>query len=164
MKNTPMNRQMITVATFDSLEAAEGFRRHLSTKVIHAVVNDERRVQRFWFLAPRRHGIHVRVLPELADIARTYLHDWERRMGLRFRAIHCPECDSSRVEYPQMARQFILPTLMAHIAILLGLQRRRYYCKDCHQSWDEVAEPGDKALQTEAKNQRTQLERPLWHR
>jgi hypothetical protein len=153
MKNdTPMQKQMITVATFDSADAAEAFRRHLSTKVIHAVVSDERNMQRFWFLAPRHHGVHVRVLPELAPTARIYLRDWEQLMTPGLRAIHCPECSSSRVEYPQLSRQFILPTLMAHIATMLGIQRRRYYCKDCHRSWDETTEAANKTRPRLARN------------
>lgn len=139
-KTVPPQPHRITVATFDRLEAAQSFRHHLAERIIPSALLDERNAQRFWFLAPRRSGVHVQVEPELARSARTHLALWEQGVPASERPIRCPHCDSSRVEFPQLGRNFILPTLMGHLAVALGLQKRRHYCQDCHETWPETEE------------------------
>lgn len=139
MKPSTAQSHRITVATFDRPDAAEAFHRHLSTRIIDSVVVDERNVQRFWFLAPRRSGVHVQVTPELAQTARTHLTVWEQGLPESHRPNRCPHCGSSRVEFPQLGRNFILPTLMGHLAVAFGLQKHRHYCQDCHETWEDGA-------------------------
>ena len=50
-------------------------------------------------------------------------------------AIHCPSCNSPRVQYPQMTHKFILPTLVAQLMVLLRIMKRECYCEDCHWTW-----------------------------
>ena len=131
----------IGVATFDLPEAAKAFQHHLAERIVPSMILDERNTQRFWFLAPRRSGVHVLVPPDLAETARLHLALWERNQSQSHRPIHCPHCGSSRIEFPQLGRNFILPTLMAHLAVALGLQKRRHYCQDCHETWAENPAP-----------------------
>ncbi len=71
-------------------------------------------------------------------------HYFERTPGARAlmaEAMRCPSCHSRRVQFPQMTRKFILPTLMAQVFLLLGVLRPEYYCQDCHYAW----QPGQAA-------------------
>jgi len=49
-------------------------------------------------------------------------------------AIHCPECGSSRVEYPQFTRKFILPNFGA-LLCAIGLMEWKFYCQECQFTW-----------------------------
>jgi len=98
---------------------------------------DERKLQRFWFLARPIAGICVQVPEESIPAVREFVSTQpEAEELLRF-AIHCPSCKSTRVHYPQMTRKNVLPTLVAHGLVSLGFLRHECYCEDCHFTWRE---------------------------
>ena len=125
----------VTVATFHERPTAEVFRDYLERKGMEANVQDERKLQRFWFLARPAAGVHVRVPREELGLGQELLGEWEATVPKAYRSIHCPSCGSSRVQYPQMTRKFILPTLIAHLLVLLRIMERECYCEDCHYTW-----------------------------
>ena len=51
------------------------------------------------------------------------------------RAIRCPSCGSLRVQYPQMTRRFLLPTLFLHLGIIFRVIVHEAYCENCHWLW-----------------------------
>jgi hypothetical protein len=57
------------------------------------------------------------------------------------KAIHCPSCGSRQVSYPQMTRQFILPTILLHLGIIFRAIDHECYCEHCHFIWNL---PGEK--------------------
>jgi len=48
------------------------------------------------------------------------------------KAVHCPSCGSLRVNYPQMTRKFILPTVILHLGIIFRAIDHECYCESCH--------------------------------
>jgi len=42
-----------------------------------------------------------------------------------------------------MTRKFILPTLIAHLLVLLRFMRRECYCEDCHYTWPQESDGRD---------------------
>ncbi len=51
------------------------------------------------------------------------------------RALHCPACGSLRVNYPQMTRKFILPTVVLHLGIIFRVIEHQCYCENCQEMW-----------------------------
>jgi hypothetical protein len=52
------------------------------------------------------------------------------------KAMHCPSCGSLQVNYPQMTRKFILPTILLHSGILFRVIGHECYCEHCHMTWN----------------------------
>jgi transposase-like protein len=123
------------VATFHNRSSAEAFGEYLLRHGLGMKVQDERRLQRYWFLARPCAGVHVQVLKERLPLAEQMLKDWEATVTPSRRAIHCPACGSSRVQYPQMTRRFLLPTIVAQMGVWLGAFTQSYYCETCHHTW-----------------------------
>lgn len=122
----------VTVGTFHKLVDAVAFRQFLATEGIAAKINDERLIQRIFLLSSPKAGLHVKVDPPQVEAAEAALARWETPAR---KALHCPHCKSSRIEYPQLPRNFILTSIMQHLAILLRIERRSYHCKHCDHMW-----------------------------
>jgi len=54
-------------------------------------------------------------------------------------AIRCPQCNSPRIEYPQLTRKFLTPALAA-ILFALKVFQKEFYCQDCHFTWTNEPE------------------------
>lgn len=102
---------------------------------IDARVQDERKLQRFWFAAAPQAGVHVRVPEKLTDETARFLEANQDAAAILLRAVRCPSCQSCRIEYPAMTRKNVLPTLVAHVAVALRFTRHECYCEDCHYTW-----------------------------
>jgi transposase-like protein len=133
--NMHLHSDSAVVATFHNRSSAEAFGEYLLSHGLGMNVRDERRVQRYWFLARPRAGVHVLVLKERLPLAEQMLKEWEATVTPSTRAIHCPSCDSSRIQYPQMTRRFLLPTIVAQVGVWLGIFTQSYYCESCHHTW-----------------------------
>lgn len=136
----------ITIATFNTGAAAEKVRQRLNDQGIQARVNNQRLLQRIWFLAKPYSAYHLEV-PETelarADAALGALQDEEHALS---EAIRCPKCASLKIEYPQMTRKFVLPTLIAHGLVFLGFMQHKFYCTECHQTWSRPTKAGARPL------------------
>ena len=124
----------ITVATFNERTPAEVLQTRLAAAGVPAEIHDKSTVGRLW-LTPKNLAA-FRLDVATADYARALqlLHDWHAADGALRAAIHCPECGSSRVEYPQLTRKFILPNFVAFLSVLHVVEKK-YYCEDCHCTW-----------------------------
>jgi hypothetical protein len=124
----------ITVLTYNEPEDAQIIVKRLADAGIPSTLHDERKVQKYWFISQPLAGIKVQV--HKADYQRTkdLLEKWGTEENLLTNAIHCPECGSSEVDYPQFTRKFILPTLYA-VLCKLGMTRTEFYCTHCHYTW-----------------------------
>jgi hypothetical protein len=123
----------VTVLTFNEREQAEPARLKLEQAGIPATIYDERRLQRVWLVREPLAGIRVRVDHKDYERAQEVLRGWVGDEVLRD-AVHCLECGSSRVEYPQFTRKFITPGFGA-LLCLVGLIEREFYCENCHFTW-----------------------------
>jgi len=125
----------MNVATFEGLEKAQALCHCLEMAGFEARIQDERRLQRYWFFSGQHCGIHVRIPTESLEMAKEFLEANPEAKRWMDDAIHCPSCGSARVQYPQMTRKFILPTLIAHLLVLIRVMERECYCEDCHNTW-----------------------------
>jgi hypothetical protein len=125
---------MVTEATFNEPEEAEPLKRRLEAAGIHADIQDERKLQKYWFLSHPLAGVHLRVDSRQFELASQLLREWDAAEGVLRNAIHCPACGSSRVEFPQCTRKFVTPSLYA-VLCALHLFERRFYCENCHFTW-----------------------------
>lgn len=132
---THSSRAGANVATFDHLPNAEALSAFLIAHGIHAHVHDERRLQRWWFMAKPGAGLHVRVPQEELPLAERFLRVYPDAQRLLASAIHCPDCESCQVQYPAITRKNILPAIVAQTAVLFGLMDHECYCEKCQFTW-----------------------------
>ena len=137
----PKNHFWATLAAFDDEAGAEPLHQLLRGEGFESRIADERKLQRLWFLAQPQAGVHVQVAEDRFPAAKDTLVNSPRGEAVLRDAIRCPSCNSSRVQYPQMTRKFILPTLVAQLLVLFGLIRRECYCEDCQYTWVRERKP-----------------------
>jgi hypothetical protein len=58
----------------------------------------------------------------------------DKSSGVLRDAIRCPECGSSRIEYPQFSRRFTWGAIAAVFADL-GFFEKKFFCKHCQYTW-----------------------------
>ncbi|MDB6124604.1 MAG: phosphoenolpyruvate synthase [Pedosphaera sp.] len=125
----------IIVATFNERSKAGPIKQRLEEAHIPAEVHDESSMEKFWFVGKPLAGVRVKVPARDYEKACQLIHEWDRADGLLRDAVRCPECDSSRIEYPQYARKSVLPNIFGAVAAGLGLIEKEFYCMDCHYTW-----------------------------
>ncbi len=134
MKTGTSLNNFVTVATFDGKADAEGLRAVLLLENMPVEVKDETNLQRYWFMVEPRAGYHVQVPSQLLDKANEIFA--QRAAGEFMRkAVRCPSCNSSRVQYPDMTRKNILPALVRQVLVGIHVTKHKYYCEDCHHAW-----------------------------
>ena len=124
----------VTVLTFNEPEQAEPLKRRLEEAGIPAAIYDERRLQKAFLSRDSLAGIRLRVDRKDFDRARAMLAEWDKQEGVLRDAIHCPDCGSSRVQYPQFTRKFVLPNFGA-LLCAIGLMEWKFFCQNCQFTW-----------------------------
>src|SRR5260221_14083378 len=79
---------------------------------------NDKLLQCFLFLCPPHATIRVQVRGNDLEKVACFLDHEPATSVLLQRAIRCPSCGSLRVQYPQMTRRFLLPTLLLHLGII----------------------------------------------
>ena len=125
----------VTLATFNEKDQAEVLKNRLERAGVRAEVRDATKVQRFLFAREHMAGITVEVDRRDFDHACRMVKDWDKKEGVLQDAVHCPQCGSTRVEYPQYTRKFFTPAFHLSIGIALGLIKKEFYCEDCQYTW-----------------------------
>ena len=133
--------EFISIAAFNERDGAEELARRLREAGYEAEVFDESIEQKWHLMQIRPHAhMRVRVAEAQSESALQRLQAWSEDPVLQ-RAVRCPECGSTRVEYPQFSRRTIMGALPA-IAAAAGVIERDYYCEACHFTWPaEVPKP-----------------------
>jgi hypothetical protein len=129
-----MKTTTIPVATFNDVEPAQQVLQRLQQVGLPAILDDESKLERFGFMTPALAAIHIEVPTENYLDARRVIDELDRSEDLLKSAVRCPECRSSRIEFPQLTRKFILPSLLRFF-MALKLVPRSFYCMDCHYTW-----------------------------
>jgi hypothetical protein len=124
----------MTLATFNYLDQAQVLKERLEQAGIRAVIYDDSKLQRFGFLTEPMATKKVEVEPKDFESAKRLLNDWDKAEGLLRDAVRCPQCKSSRVQYPQFTRKFITP-MVVELFVVIGLFPKEFYCEDCHYTW-----------------------------
>jgi hypothetical protein len=128
-----MNR--MSVALFNDRAKAEPLRERLAQAGIPAEIHDELRHEKLWMAGKASCGVRLEVPAEQFERAEDMLTDWDAKDGALRDAIHCPECGSLRVEYPQYTRKSLLTNLAMGVAANMGVVEKDYYCEECHFTW-----------------------------
>jgi hypothetical protein len=135
-----MNR--IPIALFNDCAQAEPIQRRLAQAGIGAEIHDELRLEKLWFVSRPNCGVRLEVPAAQFERAEQMLVEWDASEGALHDAIHCPECKSLRVDYPQFTRKSLLTNLAMGVVANVGLMEKEYYCEDCHFTWPkEGAKP-----------------------
>lgn len=127
----------VTVATYNDRTPAENLVRRLREAGFDSHLHDESAEQKWklFNLTPRAH-LRVRVRANEEDRALEQVAQWSREASLDD-AIQCPECGSSRIEFPQFSRRTIVGALPAALAAA-GVIEQDYYCQSCQYTWPAV--------------------------
>lgn len=125
---------MVTVMTFNERPDADAIQHRLTEAGVPSQVIDERRQQRYRFWAEEIAGIHIQVSRGDFERARNLFQQWRQSGQPDDKAVHCPQCNSSRVEFPQVTRKFLMPMTYAFLCAI-GVCEKRFYCEDCHFTW-----------------------------
>lgn len=128
-----MNR--IPIALFCDRAKAAPIQQRLARVGITAEIHDELRLEKLWLARKEECGVRLEVPADQFERAEDMLTRWDAEdSGLRD-AIHCPECGSMRVDYPQFTRKSLLTNLAMGVAANVGLMEKEYYCEECHFTW-----------------------------
>jgi len=130
--------EYVTITTFHEIEPAERLRQRLQAEGIDAQVEDERKLQRYAFISKPLAGIKLQVDKEKFDTAEHLLKGWNSSDKTLDEAIHCPQCGSSRIEYPQFSRKSFVPNFILGLFMAAGFVPREFYCQECHFTWPAV--------------------------
>src|SRR5687768_1223 len=102
----------ILLATFDEAEPAEALKNRFQQAGIRSIHRDESKLQRFGFMTSPTATNKVVVDMDDFEKGGQLLEEWDKTDHVLDRAIRCPQCHSSRVEYPQFTRKFVTPLIV----------------------------------------------------
>ena len=132
--------QSLTVATFNDRAPADRLCARLREAGYNADLFDESSAQKWLLLNLKpRAQMRVRVPSDEGNRALQQLKDWEAE-GAMADAVRCPQCASSRIEYPQFSRRTLMSALPA-AAAAAGIIERQFYCEACGFTWDAEPKP-----------------------
>lgn len=137
MEHKAHKKDLVNAATYSTTSDAERLKSWLKGEGIQAEILDETRLQKFWFMATPKAGIHVQVPRDQFERVAVLLQSEDTFSHLQS-AVRCPSCGSLRVQYPDLTRKSVLPTLIPQLLVLLHITRHKYYCEDCHFTWPNV--------------------------
>lgn len=126
----------MTIASFNQRDQAAQLAARLEKAGISCEVFDESKLQKYWFLSPPHAAVKLRVEAGDFDRARALLSGLDAIEDALHDAVRCPQCGSSRVEYPQFTRKFVTPSFV-EIFCFLHLLEREFYCEDCQFTWPD---------------------------
>ena len=142
------------MATFNDRDHAQPVVNRLQQAGFHAQLHDETKWQRHR-LAEKLASVKVQVEENEYETAKRQLQEWDATEHWLDQAVCCPECNSPDVDYPQVTRKFIMPSLHA-LFYRLGLEEKLFYCNTCQHTWPlrVKVEPERDALNWPIKNSR----------
>ena len=126
---------MVTIATFHDPAKAKRLKERLQQAGLKADIYNEGHLQQVAFMSKPQANVKVQVDDDDFDRAQSLMVEWEvSDPDIAAAIIRCPQCGSSRIEYPQMTRKALTPALAS---ILFGLRifPKEFYCEDCHYTW-----------------------------
>src|SRR5205807_2646108 len=124
---------MVTIATFHEPAKAKHLKTRLQEAGVKADIHNDARLQMVAGAHPLANA-KVLVEEDQFEQANKLMHEWETNDPDIGAAIRCPQCGSSRLEYPQLTRKFLTPWL-ASVLFALQIFPKEFYCQDCHFTW-----------------------------
>jgi predicted Zn-ribbon and HTH transcriptional regulator len=125
---------MVTIATFNEPAKAKHLKTRLHEAGVKADIHNESNLQAMTGMGKPRANAKVLVAENDFENANKLIHEWETTDPEIGAAIRCPQCQSPRIEYPQLTRKFLTPWL-AGVLFALKIFPKEFYCQDCHNTW-----------------------------
>src|ERR1700720_733033 len=126
---------MVTIATFNEPASAKRLKERLQQAGLKADVHNESHLQQVAFMCKAQANAKVLVEDNDFERAQSLMLEWEAcDPYVAAAVIRCPQCGSSRIEYPQLTRKAITPA-MASVLFALRIFPKEFYCQDCHFTW-----------------------------
>jgi predicted Zn-ribbon and HTH transcriptional regulator len=125
---------MVTIATFNEPAKAKHLKQRLSEVGVDADIHNEARMQKV-MLSDAQANAKVMVHEKDFAKAQKLMVEWESTDPDIRTAVRCPQCQSPRIQYPQLARSFPFVPGLAAILFAIKLFPKEFYCEDCHNTW-----------------------------
>jgi hypothetical protein len=135
MNSSRKPQPWVNVAIFENVSDAQILGMDLKNKGFETRTYNDKLLQCFLFLCPPHATIRVQVRGTDFKNVTCFLDHEPAPSDLLQRAIRCPSCGSLRVQYPQMTRRFLLPTVLLHLGIIFRVIAHEAYCESCHWLW-----------------------------
>ena len=124
-----------SIAAFDDEHSARALALRMNEEGFEAIASSDSTEQLLMFFNPHpRAQHHVFVPGQKLEPALQWLQRLDAKDPVLLWAVRCPDCRSTRIEYPQFSRKTIVGSLPA-IGAALGLVERQFYCTACHFTW-----------------------------
>lgn len=131
---------MVTIATFDDPAKAKRLKERFQQAGLKADIHNEGHLQQVAFMSKPHANVKVQVDDNDFEKAQSLMLEWETSdPDIAAAMIRCPQCGSSRIEYPQLTRKFLTPA-MASVLFALKMFPKEFYCEDCHFTWSNEDE------------------------
>ena len=134
MKTSRRHQSWADVAVFENLDDGMTLEKFLTGHRLESRTYDDKLFRYFLFLRPPRVTYRVQVHGNAFRAATELLQ--QDAPAVLEKALHCQSCGSLQVNYPQMTREFILPTVMLHLGIIFRVLEHQCYCEHCHHLWN----------------------------
>ena len=121
------------VAVFENLNDGKVLEAFLCSQGVEARTYDDKLFRYFLFLRPPQVTYRVQVRKNHFEDATKLMQ--AKAPPVLAQALHCPSCSSLRVNYPQMTRKFVLPTVLLHLGIIFRIIEHECYCENCQAMW-----------------------------
>ena len=124
----------VNMAVFENVNDGKMLEAFFKDQGLEARTYDDKLFRYFLFLRPPRVTYRVQVRNHDSKAVAGLLA--AKAPAVLEQALHCPSCGSLQVNYPQMTRKFIMPTLMLHLGIIFRVIGHECYCEHCHEMWN----------------------------
>ena len=132
---------MVTIATFSEPAKAKRLKERFDQSGLKADIHNEGHLQQVAFMSKPQANVKLQVDDNDFERAQSLMVEWETSdPDVGAAIIRCPQCNSSRIEYPQMTRKAITPA-MASVLFALKIFPKEFYCEDCHFTWSNEDQP-----------------------
>ena len=132
---------MVTIATFNDQAKAKELKSRFQQAGLRADVHNEAPLQTVGFMSKPKANVKLLVDDSDFERAQSLMIEWESTdPAIAAALVRCPQCGSSRIEYPQMSRKFLTPALVG-LLCALKIIPKEFYCEDCHFTWTNQEEP-----------------------
>ncbi len=133
MTRSRNHQAWVDIALFEDLSDGKVLHTFLEGRGLEARTYDDKAFRYFLFLRPPQ--VTYRVQVRKNDFGHALGFITAKPPVILEKALHCPSCGSLRVNYPQMTRKFILPTILLHLGIIFRVIEHDCYCEHCHEMW-----------------------------
>ena len=133
---------MVTIATFNEPSQAKHLKSRLEAAGVKTDIHNEGHLQKVAFMSKPQANAKVLVTEEDFERANKLMVEWEASDPEIGSAIRCPQCKSPRIEYPQLTRKFITPSIASVLFALKIFQKEIRVSFSDHQIFAIVQNRG----------------------